>query len=384
MFLLIGFALFVFSLFDLFSKKKVSMPFVFSSLILLFIICFRYGQGTDYFGYYWLYNQVGTLPEELTNFSVHGELLWRLIESLFKQMNIDFPIFAGIVGFITMVFTLLVIKKRSPYKVLSLFLLYPTFYLTYYLSGIRQGIVISSFLFLGIELLYEEKFIKYFIFTLFLSLIHTSAILLLMLPFLVKYKKINLKKSFPFLLIIILIVFLSGSWKFIYSSVIAGANVIDIRISILGLFDRFIMFFIVCYLYSKSKKHNNIDNELKTYSDMLWKIYKISFIIVCLLFFTSTFSQRMTAPLKVVEVLLIPILIKNLHPNIGQIKRDAFAFISIFLIILSIETYKNIAAFLSQGKYYNWVKPHNAPIVTIFNKDDIKKYRSTQLMELID
>lgn len=384
MFLLIGFALFVFSLFDLFSKKKVSMPFVFSSLILLFIICFRYGQGTDYFGYYWLYNQVGTLSEELTNFSVHGELLWRLIESLFKQMNIDFPIFAGIVGFITMVFTLLVIKKRSPYKVLSLFLLYPTFYLTYYLSGIRQGIVISSFLFLGIELLYEEKFIKYFIFTLFLSLIHTSAILLLMLPFLVKYKKINLKKSFPFLLIIILIVFLSGSWKFIYSSVIAGANVIDIRISILGLFDRFIMFFIVCYLYSKSKKHNNIDSELKTYSDMLWKIYKIGFIIVCLLFFTSTFSQRMTAPLKVVEILLIPILIKNLHPNIGQIKKDAFAFISIFLIILSIETYKNIAAFLSQGKYYNWVKPHNVPIVTIFNKDDIKKYRSTQLMELID
>lgn len=120
------------------------------------------------------------------------------------------------------------------------------------------------------------------------------------------------------------------------------------------------------------------------YVKLLCNIYKIGFIIVCILFFTSPFAQRMTAPLKAVEIILIPNLLKIVNPNIGKIKKSIFSLIVICFALLFMETYKNINSFLLQGKYFDWVTPYNVPIVTVFNKDDIYKYRNTYLMNLFD
>lgn len=384
MFLLVGIILFIFSFFEINLNKKNNFIYLILSILLLFLLCFRFGQGTDYFGYYYLYNQIDTFVSELSNFSVHGEVIWRLLQSLFKQFELSFELFVFLISFITINLTLFIINKKSPYKILSLFLLYPTFYLTYYFSGFRQGLVIASFLAIGLELLYRRKYLLYSMLFLFMSFIHTSAFLLLLIPFIINIKKIGIKKCVFLIFAGISFLLITGLGTHLYASIISGANVIDFRFSFFGLLNRFIMFFIILYLYKKSLVKVNDDEKTCEYIKLLWDIYKIGFLIVCILFFTSTFSQRLTAPLKAVEIILLPILINNANFNIKKIRKDVFSLAIVCLAILCVETYKNISSFLVQGGYYSWVTPYNASVVTIFNKDDIYKYRNTSLMYLID
>lgn len=384
MFLLIGLILFIVSFFEIFLNKKNNIFFLLLSIVLIFFLCFRFGQGTDYFGYYWLYEQVGSFTTELFNLNVHGEIIWRLVESVFKQFGLSFEMFVFFISFITIVATIKLINNKSPYKVFSLFLLYPTFYLTYYFSGFRQGLVIAIFIGVGLELLIKRKYLYYSLLFLVMSFIHTSAFLLLLLPFIINIKKIGLAKCFSLVFIGFIFITISGLGTHLYSSIISGISVMDFRISFFGLLNRFIMFFIILFLYKKSLSNFNDDEKILEYVNLLWNIYRFGFIIVCFLFFTSTFSQRMTAPLKAVEIILLPILIDKTRLNARKIRKDVFSLVVVCLSILCVETYKNVNSFLVQGGYYSWVTPYNLPFVTIFNKDDIYEYRNTNLMDLID
>ena len=82
------------------------------------------------------------------------------------------------------------IMKYSPYKLFSLLLVYPTIYLTYFFSAIRQGIVIAFFLGFMLEWIFTDKWLKYVVSCLVLATFHSSALVLLPLVFI---KKINNK-----------------------------------------------------------------------------------------------------------------------------------------------------------------------------------------------
>lgn len=167
--------------------------------------------------------------------------------------------FVFFISFITMFVTLRLIKNHSPYKILSLFILYPSYYLTYFFSGFRQGLVISIFIGIGIDMLYKRKYLRYCLLILLLSLIYTSAILLLIIPFILKFKNIGFGKSILFVIIGILFVYFFGMWNHLYSSLLSGISVIDFKVSVFGLLNRFIMFFVIYVLYNKSLECSCID-----------------------------------------------------------------------------------------------------------------------------
>ena len=46
------------------------------------------------------------------------------------------------------------------------------------------------------------------------------------------------------------------------------------------------------------------------------------------------------------------------------------------ILMLNVETIKNIDSYITQGNYYSWVNPLNYPYSSIFNKDYVRRYLS--------
>ena len=383
MFLTIGIALLLFSLFEVYSKRDRKWIFLTIIIALSLLLCVRYGQGTDYFAYNYLYVKTGNLVAELSrNVSeIHGETLWRVIQSLFVSVGMPFEVFVAIIALITSYFTYLAINRYSPYKVFSIFLLYPTYYLTYYYSAFRQGLIIAIFLGCGVNLLLKKRTAKYIILIFALSLIHIASLALLLIP-LTNYlniktiKKIRWKKIIPIAIVLILLTAVSGIGQRVGIYVIAEIKYyFSFNISILAILERTILFCAIYYFHNYKSKKKPTETEA-----LLYKVYSIGYILFMLLLPFATPSQRITAAFKSTEILIIPIITKRLfvkRKNELGIKIQT-AFI-VILAITSVATVKNINTILYQGKYNEDIKIYNLKAVTIFNKKEIYNIRHSDV-----
>ena len=383
MYFLLGLLLIILAIFELTArkKKKTTVLFCIVAIVLTIILCIRYGQGTDYFAYKYLYSQVGNFFGEILKNS-HGELIWRLSQSIFKQIGLNFEQYVFIVSAIMSYFTIRAIRKWSPYKCFSLLLLYPTFFLTYYLSAMRQGLVISIFLGEGINLLINKKYAKYALLITVLSLIHTSALILIVLPIIINIKNIGKGKMIAAITLIAIILSITGVIDVLYSSVVAGANYAKVKISVLAIIERILIFIIIYSLHRISSRNKSLKNEIKEQEieELLYKIYKFGFVVFLVLSFTATLSQRLTAPMKAIEILLIPIILAKIPKGIANNRYNKKAILTIITIIILLtgELIKNTYISLEQGDYYENAKIYNVPITTIFNKEEINKYRDNK------
>lgn len=189
MYILIGLLLTVCAIIELgnttaYRKNMYTLLFI----VLTFILAFRYGQGSDYYAYYLQFDGVDASSSLLSNSLYHGELGWYIILVISKRLGMNFDFFIGILSIVMMGSIYRAIKRYSPYGITSLLLLYPTFYLTYFFSAIRQGLLMSIFLGFGLELLLEKRNVKYIFLIIALSFIHKSAIILLILPLALYFK----------------------------------------------------------------------------------------------------------------------------------------------------------------------------------------------------
>ena len=81
-----------------------------SFIVMTLFLCFRYGQGTDYTGYFAIYHlaQEAFDPEYGISFfmnNVHSEIGWQLIMIFLQFAKIDFQIFVLAVSGLMMCFT---------------------------------------------------------------------------------------------------------------------------------------------------------------------------------------------------------------------------------------------------------------------------------------
>ena len=143
--------------------------------------------------------------------------------------------------------------------------------------------------------------------------------------------------------------------------------------------------------YCVYRMHSVIENNCKKnevqYESFLYYMYMTGLIIYIVFSFAGTLSQRMTMPLKSIEVLLIPIQLSqisilrnnNIQINMLKIRFSSVVIMIIPLIIvavMNVELIKNINSYIVQGNYYEWVNPINYPYVSVFNKDIIFDYIS--------
>lgn len=357
-----------------FSKRKPTTKRLFNVawLVLTCMLVFRYGQGTDYYEYQIIYESVDNEGSFLVNTLYHGEIGWYILNLIGNKIGASFYLFNGIISLFEMLMIRRFILKYSPYKILSLLLFYPTYYLTGCYSIMRQGLVLCVFLGVGVTLLVEKKTFKYFVLIFILTIIHTSSIALVILPFI-----LDLKKNKIYIIVggIILLLGLRYVEAYVNMDALSGYTG---HVGIAGILVRIVLFLILLRLYTLPRLVNDNYDVIEKW---LFRTYTVGFIISLVFFSSATLSQRLTMPFKAVEVVLIPMLLFRNQHYIRSIKSNVkMQVISLlFFIVISImnvEFFKNIYSYIDQGNYYSWVSPVDYPYSSVFDKNKIKKYVS--------
>lgn len=376
---------------ELFFKKSIKLYFYFVIIILSLMLLLRYGQGQDYFGYKYLFSVTpASFAKTLAIYqNYHGEIGWFVLMTVFKMLGLKFTHLIFFSSSLTLIFLYRAIRK-IPYKFLALLILYPTYYLTYCFSAIRQGIVLAVFLGLLLPLIIEnKKKILYYLICILLCSIHKTSAILFVLP-LVLYLTKKLKKKEIYIISLICIslinifILINNSYNFIRIS-----NYLEINVSLLAILIRTIYYTIISILHYKNKNKENIIENI------LYCLYSFGFVVFISTMSLAILSQRLTMPLKSIEILLIPIEIKlfvegnkknefYLINKLGVGKEAIYTIFSIFLIAIPIiETVKNINSYIKQGDYYSNINVLSYPYISYFNQNDIHKYRNQSVYEII-
>lgn len=337
------------------------------------MLVFRYGQGTDYYEYLIKYESVDNEGSFFVNAFYHGEIGWYILNLIGAKLGVSFIVFNGLISLVDMLMIRRFILNYSPYKVFSLLLFYPTFYLTGCYSIIRQGLALCVFLGVGVSLLFEKKTLKYFIMVLLLTMIHTSCIALAILPFI-----FDIKKNKVYLILGGIAMFFGLKYLDSYVNIDDVSVYVGSHVSYASILVRVILFFVIWRLYTLPRPTDYANTDLEK---CLFRVYLTGFVISLLFYNSATISQRLTMPFKAVEVALIPILLYRNQSYLVDFKNTIkFQTISLlfFLVvaIMNVEFVKNINSYIEQGNYYSWVSPVNYPYSSVFDQTKIRKYIS--------
>lgn len=345
-------------------------------LFLTLVLIFRYGQGTDYISYNYHYQSIGRMTE-IKNVTYYGlDYGYMIVNKLFNMTGLSFQWYVGIVSTFMMFCLDRFIKNYSTKPVLSLLLFYPTYYLTYYSSTIAQGIVIALFIGFMLEWLLKKKFVPYIAFCVIASTIHFSG-LVLFLGLLIHIGKVE--RVFRYLTII--------SFALSGLGIVLGQRVEYVKNyyespHIISIIEKAIWLVVLIYLYRKVE--SKTDEEDRN----LLKLYYIGFIVAITFLFFPTVSSRLAAYYKVIEVVIFcRLLYKYNNESQMTVRKWSVVKISyISILIVSLTTamfYKNINQYLQNGKYYD-TSFFSYKYITVFQQDDLYKYRDSVFRGLID
>ena len=184
------------------AQRKGMTLWLFVFILLVLIIGLRYKVGGDTYNYM---NYFANSPE-LTYwepFDSSGfDPGFSLLTSTIKTFTDNLYIYQTIIAFLQTCMLMVFIRRNTPYKFLALLLLYISMYLYFSTEVIRETLVIGGFL-LAYPLLERKKHVSYYIVSLLLLTLHSSAVLCLFLP-LIRNLTLNRKFIIYVLLFIVL------------------------------------------------------------------------------------------------------------------------------------------------------------------------------------
>ncbi|MBR2979048.1 MAG: EpsG family protein [Myxococcaceae bacterium] len=346
------------------SQRQWKSLYYLSFALMTAMLCLRFGQGTDYPNYQYLYR-----------FPAHGEWGYRTLTIFLRDHGVSFQTFIFFLSLFLCLLTHKAIVRYSPHRTFSLFLLYPTIYLTYYASGLRQGIVIAVFLAWLMPLLEKKQRLFYVLACLILSLFHTVALALIPLVLIDLFKVRHLLWISLFALVI-------GVMNQIFPFGVTLANQLSDFLALerdfestevyaLAFLERVITCFLVVFIFAAQSERD----DLNAAQSLLFKIYLFGFITFMIFSSNAMLSSRFCIVFKAVEILLLPAIVDR------QI-RIRHVFVAIVCILSFVMTWKNIGSYIVQGRYYPGTTRLNYPYISIFNKREILKYRPYDLHSL--
>lgn len=357
MFMVLSFALIGYA-----KRDMDNLLFHVEMILMTLMVCFRYGQGSDYHAYETVFF------EQIHRVDIvyyEHEWLFGYFNKFFSGMGWSFQLFVFLIGLCSMALTVRGIAKLSNIKTLSALLLLPTFYLSYYFSIMREGLVLAIVLGIIIPLILEQKNSIAIILILVMPLIHQSSIIMLaMLPVIFTdipwYRMRKTMITFAFACGI-------GMWIFLKYSHINSHN-LHFDPSYPALAIRIVMFVLITMLFDRSEK----TWELKK----MYNIYLIGFCIFLVFFAAALFSNRGTAYFKILEVIMIPQMLGTIkHISVADCRNAMRKTILSFLIfICMVEGMKNLASYPAQLDYSSEISFYNYPYISIFNKEQEKLY----------
>lgn len=333
-------------------------------------LCFRYGQGGDYVTYEAVYETIPAAIDLSQGYicGFYPEIGWRMLCALFKLLHAPFWMLTMVLGFGEMLLIHQFLKKYVELRIAGLFLLYPTLFLTYMVSGLRQGLVMCLFLGVLVPFYLEKKWIAYIIGVAVTASFHKVGYGWLILPavyyiplrymmfflglsaaggifFQIKAVEHWILQRFP-------IYHLQQFWQW-------GGP------SLFAIGERVATCTVILVLYAVLKRKNC---RVKKQTELFLKAYLCSTCIYFLLMRNSYYSSRYAAIFKVLEcaVLLALITEKKKIAKLGAV------FFFGLTLVLGL---KNLDAAIYEGGYdMEWINLVNYPYISVFDQDRINNY----------
>ena len=348
----------IFAIVGFTDKNLDTLLFRIEMVIMTFLVCFRYGQGSDYHNYESIFNKQSWTP----GVSYDGEKLFAVINKIVVTSGWSYQFFVGIVGLLCMTLTYIGLQKLSPIKTVSTLLLLPAYYLTYYFSAIREGIALAVTLGVILPLILKKERLKAFIWIFIISLIHQSSIIMVVMLLDIPWHRIRR------FLISVSAVCGIGLWVLL-QFVTINIHELYFSPSYMAVVIRVIVFGIITAMFEKSEKTQKIYK--------MYDIYLIGFCVYLITFVSALFSQRGTAYFKIIEVILIPCMLGYVAPvSVADCRYAMRKLLFSGLIIISVvEGVKNLASYPRQLDYPEYISFQNYQYISIFNKEQEKLYK---------
>lgn len=355
-------------------KKQKKIVYNILSLLLLGFVTLRYGQGSDYFSYIFIFQNSAEMFEIAIKTNEYSyltqEIGFAAISYLWlKIFNFSPETLSALFSAISFLLVWFFIKKYSISPIISLFIYYCTFYLIYPFSGIRQGICIGVFLLYLIPLLYKRKYTIYYVISALLFTIHFSSIILFIIPIVNLVKSYKPFQVYLFGLIALLIGLLLYQLLFSFFSsldLIGGkieAYTETNSLDIISLLLRISILIPVMQTYKIYERESIID--------LFLKIYILGFFLYLIFMASSLISSRLNVYMRHLEIIL---LVDFLILIFKKKEMRILSYLYIFAIMSVLYT-KNINSFIEQGPYRSNVNFFNYPYVSVFNKKNITELR---------
>lgn len=367
-YIIIFLTLLLFSIIVMCNLKTEKVLYYISICILGAFLIFRFGQGTDYFGYMRIYNFALESPPfdfGSTFWREHGEIGWKIINQLWVILKLPFW---GLVMLVSAVQIWLLHKFVSSWcysnRCLALTILYPTFYLTYLFSAVREGMVVCIFGGVMLKLWEKKRYKAYILVALISAGIHSVAFLYF-IPFILKYiKKIWCEFGLLVSAGIGIGIYALGELGKI-QAILPSAVAVHLReetffISKGALVWRILFGIIMLLLYNLNKVEKN---EMYT---LLYKFYMVGLNIYLCTMWLPLVASRGFFCIQFCEVVFITsYLMENVQKKIFGV---------LFILgLVSIMFRKNMESYCAG--YNSDIKWYNFPYVTVFNRRKIVKYR---------
>ncbi len=283
--------------------------------IFLLLTGLKGDVGTDYNGYFYLYNNWGQKKYTEPFVSIQIEPGFWFLCYISNLLKIPFSAFWFCIACINIVTKFVFFKKLSPYLFLSLLIYLSGLYIERDFDGIRQGLSVGI-AYISILNYFDKKKIKHIILLLIAISIHYSSLIFILIPLLCRIK---IKKIVIFFLIAIGIIALVLNFNIIsliltilpngyistrintYMTQSAYSGNIGLNI---GIIIRIIVLLLFC----------NVDYKKLNLSKDVYNFLKNGFLlsILCFLFFNNMeiIAHRLAYGYRELQIIIIPLCFK--------------------------------------------------------------------------
>lgn len=334
------------------------------------LLCFRFGQGTDYVTYHGIYETIPAAIDLSQGYicGFYPETGWRLISALFKLLHIPFQGFTMALGLADMLLLHRFLKKYVPMKVTGLFLSYPVLFFVYMVSGLRQGLAICIFLGVAVPFYLEKKWIRYVVTVLIAASFHKVGYAWLVLV-IAAYVPMQGMLALAGLAVLGGAVLQIGAVQQFLVSLLPLYHVkqflLDGSVSLFAVGERLVSFLVLLTLYiRRSRKEGGAEPEM----ELIMKAYMCGLCFYMLMCGNSYYASRYGVIFKVLECALVVWLIKERD----CMARAAALFFFCLTLVMGV---KNINAAVREGGYGELgVNILTYPYLSVLHMDKINEY----------
>lgn len=334
-------------------KEKLGRILLIINLALItLMLCFRYGEGSDYPTYEYMYG--GLSNESFLGFVRYKsasplEPSYYFLAWLFASRGVPFAVYVAVIAICEAPLLYSFLDRYCKgYRCLSLLLLYPVYVFTYQLSGLREGIAIALFLGALLPLLEKKKWLFYYLMALVCFSFHRAAVIYFLLP-LVYVIKVKLAEIIAVTGVAVGTVYA----VFLYFS----GSARNISISSCALRAIFLVFFYII----------NRRIVFQEFEGLIYRIICIGMGGYFLLSSRPLIASRCFDSIRFADILLIVFFIRTLG------KKAIYVFSLVIIVYLGALLGKNLDARCRSGMK-PFVNTFNYPYITIFNKDRLYDY----------